>query len=370
MIIFSESSQIAVKSDPDYDVFTSSAVSVVVVEGEVTPQTNKDANLLVSESSEVRTDGQIPYLISDSPSFTSQTPSIATVDSSGYVTRVTNGTAKILVEAGPNRQNVFVPVSYQTGEETVSLSSWATGSLAKFVTDRIASLTAGVVPSPATRSRFSGSCFCLSYLGAMTGVAIEVNGSPWMGFTAITARHVITVAHIGDYSGRKILFGDGTLRTLTHRYVVPGVDIAVYLMDSQVPNTVRVLRLLPSDLSLYLPNPQYGVPLLFLDRNDYVNIGSTGFINSSAFSVSRYNGVNSGFYDFPQEGTSGKPVMITTNLASVSLSIIGLLTYPESGPSLHALDWTSIIPAVDSLAGISTGLQPARNFLGSYPQYP
>lgn len=372
MIIYDPSADFGIKADPYVPIYEVETVEDVIVEGSTTPTINKDANILNTEGSTIDFNALITAQIGDDPAFTARNPEVATVSELGYVERVSDGTAQILVESGYNKQIVSVPVSREVGTTTSVFSSWRSGSLAKFVTDRTAALTSGVTPSFETRSLTSGSCFCLPYLSAMNGIAESVNGSTWMGFTAITTRHVVTVAHIGDYTGLTISFNAGSTvnRILTRRYVVPGTDVAVYLLDSALPSTVRPLRLLPSNISLYLPNPQFSVPLLFTDRNQLANIGATTFINSENFGISRYSGVDPGFYDIPSNGTSGKPVMVTTATVSISIAVLGLFAYSTSGRSLHALDWAGIIPAVDALAGISTGLQPTRVSLGVYPQYP
>lgn len=369
MIDYSPSSGLAIKADPYIPEYLVTPDEVIIEEGSSTPIIDKDANLLSVEGTTVDNNSQISGQLGDNPSYTSQNTSVATVTEGGYVSRVSDGDARILVESKGDKQILTIPVSREIGIIKNTFSSWRTGSLAKFINDRNVSLTDGIEPSFDTRYRFSPNLFCVSYSSRLASIADTVNGSSWMGFTAITTRHVVTVAHIGDYTGRTITFG-GQSKTLIARYVVPGAfDTAVYLMDSGISDS-NVIRIAPANLSLYLPSPGWGFPLWFADRDDMINIGKSVFLDDRSIGVYPASPQFDGFYDTPVVGTSGKPIMVPTMNVSLSLMMVGMFTYSDAGPTIHALDWPSIIPAVDALAGISTGLQPTRASLGIYTQYP
>jgi hypothetical protein len=384
MLFYDASSPFCLKADPYVPVYDVVTVEDVIEEGSTTPVINKDANTLTVEGATIDYNATITGQLGDNPSFVAQNPSIATVDDNGNVTRVSDGTAKIRASSRGNNQILSVPVSRDTGVTTSGFSSWRSGTLAKMSDDRTNAIVSGLTASATTRALFNypsspslpvrnPGAFLHPNANATCAIAESVNGSSWMGFTAITKRHVVAVAHIGNYTGLKAKFVDPSSnryeRTLTQRYEVPGVDVAVYLLDSDLPFSVNPVPLLPTTALNYIPNTQYPVPMVFVDRNNYGNICRTLSLTSSTLVIAPIAGARGTFYNTPVEGTSGKPILIHYGSLSGQMALVALFTYSGSGPALHALNWSEIIPAVDIMAGISTGYQPARANLSSFTSY-
>lgn len=381
MIVYDPSSGYDLKSESFAPVYEVKEIQIIVTPGTSTPGIVKDANVLNQDAATVLKQAKIDGPINPSPSFTSLTPLVASVSSDGFVARVSDGTAKIRADYGGDSQRFDIPVKLEDSAVATSFVSWRAGSLAKFVNDRINTLITGLTPSDATRRLFDGairnpSMFFSPYAQGLTSVAYAVGGSPYMGFTAITARHVVGCSHIGDYSGQQVSFvttaNVRVNRTLVKAYFVPGydADTAVYLLDSALPTSIVPAKLAPTNVGNYLPNAKFPVPFIFPDRDQLINIARSSRLDAAKVQLYPFSDSRAGFYNLPQDGTSGKPIMIPYGSSASSLCILGTFTYRESGPSLHALPWTSIIPALDASAGVSTGLQPVRASFAAFTAYP
>jgi hypothetical protein len=377
MITFDPSASNLCKAEHRFvPAFTISPVQVVIDAGSSEGETHEDANVLVEYDATIDTNRQITSNKFARTSYTSETPSIATVSDTGYVQRVSDGTALIRARTGTNDQRLRCPVSRVTPTTGTTFESWVFGTLAAFADTAVRGSIEGVEPSSATRSIFDGEfrnlwLFCSAYEEALTAIVGSRNGSGWMGFTAITPRHTVHAAHavhgVGDTLIFKTVDGTSVTRTTTHRYVVPGTDIVVFLLDSDLPASIKPMPLAPTNIGDFLRNPEYGVPLLFADRNNLMNAVLSYQLTSDILSLTAPSGDMAGFYDFPEEGTSGKPVMIP--YSATGLALLMTFTSPNHGPSYHARDWPAIIAALDALGGVSTGYLPARANLSAFTEF-
>ena len=84
--------------------------------------------------------------------FTSLKPSIATVDASGAVTRVGNGTARILAHSAKCQKSIDVAVSQVGGQTINSFLRYVSGSLARHCADAVDAAIAGKTPSSRCQS--------------------------------------------------------------------------------------------------------------------------------------------------------------------------------------------------------------------------
>jgi hypothetical protein len=82
---------------------------------------------------------------------TNLTPEIATLDTStGRLTRVTDGTARVNVRGGKLTRQVTAAISRSGGVDSSAFSEFAPGTLARHVTDTILGMVAGKTPSAST----------------------------------------------------------------------------------------------------------------------------------------------------------------------------------------------------------------------------
>jgi hypothetical protein len=129
----------------------------VINAGSATYTTDSDANVVRNISNGATTNFKITAV--ESPifkglSFFSETPEIASVDSTGLVTYVSNGTANIIIQSPAGSRRVSRLIS-STSTATI-FDSWIVGTLAKHITDNINTLILGKIYSSNTTDMYVG----------------------------------------------------------------------------------------------------------------------------------------------------------------------------------------------------------------------
>lgn len=210
--------------------------------------------------------------------YTSLDTSIATVDSNGKVTRVSDGTARINSAARVAGNNGFytkltkqlsIPVSRLTGQTVKSFNSYATGSLGKNASDQIDTRIAGKTGSAGNTELFStqdhtNAIYVWNTSNFLYGVDMTMI-SPWNSFDTIkragvliSPRSIIAAAHANIAPGRQIRFikQDGTVvtRTISAQTQIGTTDILVETLDSDVPAGIGFAKVLPANFLSYLPS--------------------------------------------------------------------------------------------------------------------
>lgn len=171
--------------------------------------------------------------------------------------------------------------------------------------------------------------------------------SPWNSFdgvnkagTLISPRHIIFAAHYQINNGAQIRFIDNhnntITRTMRNKVTHPGYspfypDISIGILDSDVPESIKFAKILPSNWSEYLPSlsNNYRIPALAIDAEEKALVtdlydldGFASFIQpcSCAFRLS--------FFEDIILGDSGNPAFLIINNEAV---IITIWTYGGSG---------------------------------------
>jgi hypothetical protein len=213
-----------------------------------------------------------------STNYTSLDTAIATVDSNGRVTRVSDGTARINSAAQVSGNNGFytkltkqisVPVSRLVGQTTKSFNSYVTGSLGKNASDQIDTKIAGKTGSTGNTELFSTqnhatATYVWNTSNWLYGVDMTMI-SPWntdsgvqKAGVLVSPRTIIIANHFNISPGNTIRFikQDGTVVTRTVSAVgnVTGTDIYVEVLDSDVPAGIGFAKILPSNFINYLPS--------------------------------------------------------------------------------------------------------------------
>lgn len=378
MITYSENTDHSIKAShliaPNYTV---ESVENLIEEGSSSTETHHDAVVNVTDFSVVDFNAQIFTDAFTDTIYTSMNE-VATVDDFGKVERIINGKAIIEAQVGPNRQKLEIQVYRQDPIDLTVFTEWVSGSIAHFVDARIRTLTQSISPSDQTRLIFQGNTrnsqlFCAAYQESMTGMARYCDGSSHIGYTAITKRHVVSCYHSNTAlsTGQTLTFvtqaGQEINRTITHAYRVGSTDILMYLLNQDLPTSIKPLKIFPSNLSNYIKNPQYRFPLLYSDRNNLMNIMSSKNIDSNSLLFNAASEEFYGFFTIPQTGTSGKPILIP--VSNSELAIFCTFTTPFSGPAYHARNWSTLIASLDVLAGISTGYTPTTANLSAFTSF-
>jgi hypothetical protein len=211
--------------------------------------------------------------------------------------------------------------------------------------------------------------------------------SPWNSFggqtragTAISPRHIIYAKHYSMPTGTVLRFIDSTngvhARTLVD-YNYPAVDIAVGLLDSDLPATIVPAKALKDTrLEDWLPTPGRAdvrlndlsrqIPVVFLNRQEHAYVGEWsgrlwigGYIGAvkSAAHADR-----SAHYSTPVGGDSGNPVMMVLGTNPV---LITTWHYASGGPSVRHYA-PQIESAMQALGGGYTNLSYVN--YGDYDQ--
>ena len=240
--------------------------------------------------------------------FASQTPDIATVSDTGYVTRVSDGIAKITVKTRYGTVLVNVPVS----REVTTFTQWlrfVEGSLARHMYDQIVSRLADLDPVVAkpiyttfpNRNALNWSNYGTTPLDITCIAQSNRNG------TLITPWHVIFAEHHSPSIGATIRFSDnaGTIinRTVADRRVTSQMgstmaDLCVVRLNDAVPESIIPAQFFPANYQDYLPStrqfswdtangPPYGVPLCSTDGQRKLLTNALFYVNQ--FGIGTYN---------------------------------------------------------------------------------
>lgn len=368
MIIVSDLGKIKSPIYPELPLFVVSPVEVLIEEGINFTETRDDAIVVVSEGATVDNNKRIEVDggFADSWVFQSLDSSVAKVDRFGNITRVSDGIARIIASDQKTRLIFLVSVSRSDPVEVVILQEWVEGSFARFSNDTIFDLINGITASNATRALFTSGgrnddLFCVQYSQALTAVAktSSAHGSH-IGLTAITPRHVVGCHHalhpIGGTVTWETVDGVNITRTIIASYEMPEMegftsDTQLYLLDDYLPSTITPCKLPPEIFLDYIKNPQFGIPLIFTDRDNIANIAITSKMDSRSLFNQSPPGDLQPFYTWPMAGTSGKPLFFRNS--ETEMMIAGTFSSSGGGPSHYARNWTAAISAVDALAGIT-----------------
>jgi hypothetical protein len=347
----------------------------IVTTGSVADSTVNDRNITTQTSATVDRAGDIdatesvigtftPYL-----SFESLDTGIATVDSVGNVTRVSDGTARILVKTRMMTKRIDVPVS-RTSATTVVFNSYVAGSLAKECSDAVDTRLAGKTASVAKPIYSTANHDAGSYVRNTGCWAADIDltcVSPWNSSggtayagTAISPRHIIFARHYQIPAGATVRFittGNTVVtRTMTTVQSLSGsgypYDLTIGLLDSALPSTITPAKVLPSNVLDYLPSLSltYSIPALAIDREEKALVAD--LFDLAGTYVTFHQPVNATrltYFESLISGDSGNPAFLIIDDEPV---LITTWTFGGggSGPRLHALH-TEVNAAMTTLGG-------------------
>jgi hypothetical protein len=229
------------------------------------------------------------------PTYLSSDSSIATVDSMGHITRVSDGVADIIVDVNGYKKSVEADVGITTAASQTISASFVTDSLGKDATDNIDSRIVG--KTLATNGNIFSSqdhtnhvfvrnpdVWCSDIdLTCMSPSNSSANNKK--AGTLITPRHVLISAHYPYGVNTKVYFvsqdGNNTVYERTVKSVVEHPDYTPYYpdlticcLDEDLPATVTPCKVLPTNYSNYLVQIQKGTPpSLRLDQEEKALIG-------------------------------------------------------------------------------------------------
>lgn len=264
---------------------------------------------------------------------------------------VSAGVANLTAIASDNSfSSISVIVSGVTGTVNTSFSDYATDSLAKEVTDAVDSRIAGLNAETSKPIFSTQNHTTPSYIrnsGCWVNDLDLTSISPWNSTEGpnragvlISPRHIIFAAHYQINNGSTVRFVDNNnnivtrtmVTKLTHPEYIPYYpDLTVGLLDSDVPNSIGFVKILPQDWNKYLPSLSvlYRLPCLVLDQEEKALISELAGLNT--FAGFRLPELNSARYVFSEPiilGDSGNPAFL---IIDDQLVIITVWTYGGAG---------------------------------------
>jgi hypothetical protein len=341
----------------------STATYVITSAGSTSTGTNKDCNVTTHTGATTRTDyqlgitAQVPALFD--VTYSSLSPAIATVDASGYVTRVSNGTAGIL-----SRANIWPFLTKRTdcavistvGQTITTYDSFVTGSMGKDAADAVDTLISSVTSENASTYRpmyssrndtagtYTRNASCWASTIDLTPISVwNSTGANTRAGVLVSPRHIICAEHFPPADGATIRFikADNTVitKTISSHLTIAGTDIRVCYLDSDVGAGIAYAKVLPSTwATTYLPGVAHrSVPILATDQeknalvvDTYNNFSATAGVGFVVPSDSHRLALNESIIT----GDSGSPVFMV-----VSGGLVLLTTWhyggAGSGPNIQ-----------------------------------
>lgn len=292
---------------------------------------------------------------------TNLTPGIATL-SGLHATRVSDGTASIILRAGTCGRRVDVSV-YRSGTSTTqSFTNFATGSLGRNIVDGVAALLSGkTAPTYGTVPQAGGTVTASSTLTDLFNADGTRNTSGWWGTTDVTCipqsinqngvlvtpRDMICTVHYGNGSNPTFRDNSGNTysRTIVGNTVVGSTDIRVVTLDSDLPASIKPARVLPSTWRTYLPSCQNGYPIVFTNQDRRLLLQETNANVTAPAEMgvrASSDATRSPWYYTIRVYDSGSPAFVLVN---GELLLQFTWHYVNSGP-----------PVSDNIAAINTAI--------------
>lgn len=292
---------------------------VTVLAGDLAGETT-EADIVYDEftSANVLTEAQVSAELPAGPpeggaslpqfSFSSLDTNVATVDSSGRVTRVADGTAQVRVKGPYGAVKVTAAVSLAGGGTSQAFNRYAAGSLNAYLADVIDAAIDGLAAGQTTQALFTsdsgngGNRRTTNFLHGVCDlspwVARKMNGAWWMPGTVVTRNAVLFVNHFKPLVGETLEFvaPDNTRhqRTCTAvaqigaPYLDEATDSAIAILNAPLPDSIDNATVMPADWqstfpSVHLTQTEDGLPqdlgpvTVYSDFRKWVNIADWRF---------------------------------------------------------------------------------------------
>lgn len=322
---------------------------------------------------EVRTLGGVG---SHTPQFSSLAESVASVDSAGNVTHVSEGSATIRTTLAGQTWDTALTFSITGGEvEHLEHMSFVPGSLAAHICSAVDSRLEGKTAATSLRIYSTQDhvnqlyvrnpyVWCADIPDLLTCISPwNSTGGPTRAGTLVSPRHIVFATHYQIAVGAVVRFvgHDGTVynRTMTGKLTVTGTDITVGVLDSDLP--IGFAKVMPDNWLNYLPYleeyRQGRIPGVALDQEEKAlvadllvdtsfEVGSNYAIFSTPSSANRL-----AFHEQRIGGDSGNPGFLIINNTPVLITTwTGASGVSSSGPSIRAYK-PQVNAAMASLGG-------------------
>lgn len=360
--------------------------------GEASTSVDNDVTDTIQSSATTYNEPQIIITSNDfveAPMFSSLNTDIATVDAiTGQLTKVSNGTATIVITVGGYSQPVDISVTSLSPASQIISSSFNSGTLGKDAVDNVDTKIVGKNQNDNgyifTSQNHSTDTFvrnedvwCYDY--DLTCISpSNSNANNRKAGTLITPRHIANAAHYEYGIGTKVYFvsQDGN-NTVYERTVVSKVrhpeyyqyfphfpDITVYCLDNDLPTGsiasggINPCKVLPSNYGDYLVEINKGrPPSLSLDQEEKALITDLYSLTTTYASfITPRDATRTLFYESKIGGDSGNPSFLILDLGNgPELVCLTFWTYGGAGTGTFITpqisDINAMIVTADSQAG-------------------
>lgn len=264
-------------------------------------------------------------------------------------------TSLVAISSDDSFSSANIVVSGVVGTVSTNFSGYASSSLAKEVSDAVDDRISGLDASTAKPIFSTQNHSTPTYVRNTNCWVSDLNLtsiSPWNSTEGdnragvlISPRHIIFAAHYQINNGSTVRFVDNNnnvvTRTMVNKLTHPEYspyypDLTVGLLDSDVPNTIGFVKILPQNWSNYLPSLSsiYRVPCLVLDQEEKALISELYNLNTSAAFSTPINPTRLAFFESIVLGDSGNPAFLIIN---DELVIITVWTFGGAGSGTSIL---------------------------------
>ena len=330
-------------------------------------------------------DGQ-PDVLANGVSYDSLTPSIATVDASGSVARVADGTAAIIARGFRYTQRLDLAVSRAGGQTTSTFNGWAAGSLAAHLAAQIDNRIAGKAPASARPIFSTLDHVTPNYVRSVACWAADVDLTAIPAWSSLWDSGALTCGlvapdvaigakHTGANVGTQFRFVTAANQIVTATVAqiadVAGTDIRVLRFAVALPSSITPAKVLPATWANYLPSLAGAmagcvVPSLTTDQEKKALVEDVLLLAGVNYAQPT-DPTRLSFYEGTYSGDSGSPnyLLINGTLVMLDTWYTGGNGSPGYGPALHTR--VSAVNAALGAAG-SAGQLSAVD-LSSFPSY-
>ena len=277
-----------------------------------------------------------------SPAMLNNSTAINSLDSSGKVAWISNGTTNIAVTAGwMGTQNVRQAIA-QTGGNTQNIfTNFVSGSLGaaccSAIDTAISGKTAGLT-SASGENWGNQDIFSQGYVRNLslwlpstvdlTCMNYRVAGSP--GVTLISPQHIIMAHHFQASSATFVdNAGNAYTRNITNSSQIGSTDIQIGILDSALPSAIKPIQFLPSNYALYLPGWINLAACVFTDQYNHLKIGECYGLSNDALDLDEPKVVaRQPWYSVPISYDSGSCVAL---VVGSQLVMVNALHYTTGG---------------------------------------
>jgi hypothetical protein len=279
---------------------------------------------------------------------TNETPGVATLDSALRATRVSDGTASVILQTTKTKRRITYPVTQQGGQSTSTFSGdFVAGSLAKHLLDditaRIAGKTAPTFGSVASFTPVTASTtICDMFVGGvrntgawwgsvdLTSIAVDFTNG-----VLVTPRDMIFAAHFGannptfiNAAGQSFNYTIASTTTIVNPAYPGGTDILVAKLNADVDASITPAKTLPANWATKLPNGTRGYVSVYSNQDRRLLIRDTTYTDLPWSMQPSSDATRATWQHGVRGGDSGSPFGIFVNGVFV---VIGTFWFAGGG---------------------------------------